>query len=133
MEYNFEKTLKELNEFCGFEYYGGKHYESILCRFLQCYYLPVKFGIDKRKSHLFSLIVTGQITREEALERLTLPLYETEELLIQDKMFLADYMGISIDELDRYIELPPHFETEYKHSVLNNLAPLARKFRRIIE
>jgi hypothetical protein len=133
IDYNFERALKELHDFCGFEYYGGKHYESILCRFLQCYYLPSKFGVDKRKSHLSSLIVSGQMTREEALEKLKAPLYSSEELLVQDKLFLAEFMGISMDELDGYINLPPHYETDYKHSKLNDLAPLARKFRKVIE
>ena len=49
VDYNRDRAFKELYEFCGFEYYGGKHYESILTRFMQCYYLPEKYGIDKRK------------------------------------------------------------------------------------
>ena len=121
------------NEFCDLEYYGGKHYESILTRFLQCYYLPVKFHVDKRKSHYSSLILSGQMTREEALERLKQPLYPSQELLEQDKLFLADYMGISVEELNSYIELPPKHHTDYPHSVLNHVAPMARKMRKFIE
>ena len=45
IDYNFKTVLEKLHEFCDYVYYDGKHYESILTRFLQCYYLPVKYGI----------------------------------------------------------------------------------------
>lgn len=133
IDYNLEDTIKTLEDFCGFEYYGGKHYESILTRFMQCYYLPVKFGFDKRKSHLSSLIMTNQLTREEALERLKKPLYISEEMQQGDKKFIADYIGVSVQELDDMIGQPPRTEKEYPHSILNEFAPLARKFRRILD
>lgn len=133
MEYDVGKAIKELEEFCGFQYYGGKHYESILTRFMQCYYLPEKFGIDKRKSHYSSLIMSGQMTRKEGLKKLEKPLYPNPKMLEEDKKFLAEYMGISIEELDRCIALEPKKERGYQHSILNEMAPLARKFRRILE
>lgn len=133
LDYNLTKAIRTLEEFCGFEYYGGKHYESILTRFMQCYYLPEKFGIDKRKSHYSSLIMSGQMTRDEALKELEKPLYPMKEMLEDDKKFLADYMGISVEELNRCISLPPVPEKAYKHSFLNELAPIARKIRKFIE
>lgn len=133
INYDVAKAIEELEEFCGFQYYGGKHYESILTRFMQCYYLPEKFGIDKRKSHYSSLIMSGQMTRKEGLEELKKPLYPSPEILEEDKIFLAEYMGISIKELDRCIALEPKAERGYKHSVLNEMAPLARKFRKVLE
>ena len=133
MEYNTKKAIKELNAFCAFNYYGGKHFESILTRWMQCYYLPVKFGIDKRKSHLSSLIMSGQITREEALHQLEEPLYKFEEDKQEDMKFLADYMSISLEEFERCIMLPPKRMQDYNNSVFNNLAPIARKLRKYIE
>lgn len=133
INYRLDESLNELNKFCGFEYYGGKHYESILTRFLQCYYLPEKFGIDKRKSHYSSLIVSGQMTREDAVEKLKQPLYPSQELLESDKKVLADFMGISVKKLNQYIAQPPKRHIDYPHSLLNNIAPFARKFRGIIE
>lgn len=133
IDYNLEDALNTLESFCGFEYYGGKHYESILTRFMQCYYLPVKFGIDKRKSHFSSLIMTNQLTREEALKYLEKPLYISNEMLEEDKKFIADYIEVSVKELDDMIAQPPKAETEYPHSILNELAPLARKFRKVLE
>lgn len=133
MSYQLKGAIRELEEFCGFQYYGGKHYESILTRFLQCYYLPVKFGKDKRKSHFSSLIVSGQMTREEALELLKKPLYPSEELLQADKQFLADYCGASLDTFEEWLALPPRDEYSIPHSVLNHAAPIARKFRKLLE
>lgn len=133
VDYNLEKALITLEDFCGFEYYGGKHYESILTRFMQCYYLPEKFGIDKRKSHLSSLIITGQIEREDALRLMNEPLYKSEQMLSEDKKFIARYLNITTEELDQLIAQPPLADNHYKHSVLNNLAPIARNFRKFLE
>lgn len=133
MPYDLKGAIRELEEFCGFQYYGGKHYESILTRFLQCYYLPVKFGKDKRKSHYSSLIVSGQMTRDEALELLKKPLYPTEELLNADKQFLADYCNVPLETFESWLTLPPREEYTMPHSPLNHAAPIARKFRKILE
>ncbi|MBE6963512.1 MAG: N-acetyl sugar amidotransferase [Ruminococcaceae bacterium] len=131
--YDLEQAIAELEAFCGFQYYGGKHYESVLTRFMQCWYLPEKFGIDKRKSHYSSLIMSGQMTRDEALEKLEQPLYQSEELLRQDKAFLADYIGVSMEEFEAMVAQPPKTERMYPHSCLNELAPIARKFRKFLE
>lgn len=133
LDYNLEEAIHTLEDYCGFVYYGGKHYESILTRFMQCWYLPEKFGQDKRKSHYSSLIMTGQMTREEALENLKKPLYASEELLQKDRQFLADCLGITLEQLDAYVKQAPKSEMEYPHSLLNHAAPLARKLRRFIE
>jgi len=131
--YHLERAISELTEFCGFQYYGGKHYESILTRFMQCYYLPKKFGVDKRKSHYSSLIATGQMTRDEALTLLKKPLYPSKEMLEEDIRFLAGYIGVSVDEFNGYIDRPPKSEFDYPHSFLNGLAPAARKMRKFLE
>lgn len=133
ISYNLQDAIHELEDFCGFQYYGGKHYESILTRFLQCWYLPVKFGKDKRKSHYSSLIVSGQLTREEALVLLEKPLYPSEKLLLEDKQFLADYCAVSLDTFESWLALPPRSEYSLPHSLLNHAAPIARKFRRFLE
>jgi len=133
LPYDINEAIRTLEDFCGFQYYGGKHYESILTRFLQCYYLPVKFGRDKRKSHYSSLIISGQMTREEALKKLEAPLYPSEQLLNDDKKFLSNYLGVTLEEFEEFLRLPPKQEREYPHSCFNELAPLARKFRKFLE
>lgn len=75
-DYNREEAIKELSERFGWKDYGAKHEESIWTKWFQSYYLFEKFGIDKRKAHLSSLIVSGQITRQKALEELAInPVY----------------------------------------------------------
>lgn len=132
MDYNLERALKELDDFCGFAYYGGKHYESVLTRFLQCYYLPEKYKFDKRKSHYSSMILSGQMTREEALARMEKPAYQSRDLKEQDFCFLADYFGMSREDFDRMVALPPKRHEDYPMSRLNDWAWLARKLRRYL-
>jgi N-acetyl sugar amidotransferase len=74
MDYDKEEVKKMLIEKYDWQDYGGKHYESTWTKFFQVYYLPTKFGFDKRKCHFSALICSGQMTREEALEKLKEPL-----------------------------------------------------------
>lgn len=129
INYNLEKALIELKDFSGYEYYGGKHYENILTRFLQCYYLPTKFGFDKRKSHYSSMIVSGQMERKEAIKKLESSPYISDTLLQSDMNFLADYFNISRQEFNSIIISPPCKHSDYSMSSLNKLAGIARKFR----
>ena len=132
IDYNFDQAVAELGEFCGYEYYGGKHHESVLTRFMQCWYLPEKFGVDKRKSHLSSLIISGQMTREEALSRLEQPGYASEELREADMSFLAEYLGISRSEFDAILARPPRSHDDYPKSLLSNrIIPFLLRHRKI--
>jgi len=133
INYNLENTITTLSSFCNYVYYGGKHYESILCRFLQCWYLPTKYNLDKRKSHFSSLIISGQMNREEALSRLSEPAYLSEELKEYDFNFLANYLGLSRKEFDNLVMSSPKLHTDYPMSDLNKLAPFARKFRKFLQ
>lgn len=112
IDYNKEDAIKVLESDYGWRYYGGKHYESRWTRFFQGYYLPYKFGYDKRKAHLSSLILSGQLNREQALSELQQPLYD-ERLLEEDKAFIAKKLGISRDELDELISASPRHYSEY--------------------
>ncbi|MGE7810365.1 N-acetyl sugar amidotransferase [Lysinibacillus capsici] len=104
MPYNKEKAMKELIDNTEWRYYGGKHYESVWTKFLQAYYLPTKFNIDKRRAHLSSLIVSNQITREEALAELEKPLYDPNEIE-KEKEIIADKLEISIDEFNQLLSI----------------------------
>ena len=132
IDYNKERVLAELKEFSDYNYYGGKHYESILCRFLQCYYLPTKYNFDKRKSHFSSLVVDGQMTRDAAIEELKKPAYLSKELQEQDMEFLAEYFGITREEFDRIIALPAKQHSDYPMSWLEKFEGIARKFRKYL-
>jgi len=93
--------------------YGGKHHESRFTKFFQAHWLPIKFGYDKRRAHLSSLIVTKQTTRENALLEIQKPLYDKNELK-EDKEFLAKKMDLSIDEFNNIMSEPNKSFMDYK-------------------
>ena len=113
IDYNRERALSELHDFCGFEYYGAKHLENYFTGFLQLYWLPVKFGIDKRPSHLSSMIASGQMTREEALAKLSEPLY-TEAWLSKVIELIKNELDFSDDEFAEVMAAPTRMHDEFK-------------------
>ena len=78
IDYNKNQAMDLLQNELGWVYYGGKHYKSIYTRFYQAYLLPRKFDIDKRKAHYSNLVLSGQMTREEAVEAMKAPVYPAE-------------------------------------------------------
>ncbi len=89
----------------GYEPYKQKHFEDLLTKFLEGWWLPTRFGYDIRKAQLSSLVVTGQMTRDEALEILSQPPLTEEESM---ELFaqVAEKLQISPEELMRYHQLP---------------------------
>lgn len=86
--------------------YGGKHYESIFTRFYQGYILPRKFGIDKRRAHLSTLIAGGSMKREEALAELGRPTYDPE-LQAQDYEYALKKFDLSKEMFEKYMREAP--------------------------
>ena len=115
LPYNKEEAIRILEKDYGWRYYGGKHYESRWTRFFQAYYLPYKFGYDKRKAHLSSLVVSGQMSRADALEALKAPLYDPK-LLAEDKLFIAKKLGLSLAEFETLVDQPAHHFSEFPNS-----------------
>jgi N-acetyl sugar amidotransferase len=89
---------KLLNEKFGWEPFQHKHHESRFTRFYEDYWLPRKFGFEKRRAHFSSLILTGQMTREEALDRISRPEL-SEDFLQKEFEYVADKLGITKEEL----------------------------------
>lgn len=110
--YNKAAAKQTIINELGWRDYGGKHYESVFTRFFQGYYLPIKFGFDKRKAHLSSLINSGQMSRDEAVEELGRPTYD-KDLQQQDKIFVAKKLGITPDSLDEIFARPNKDYTDY--------------------
>lgn len=96
----------------GWRDYGGKHQESRWTKFFQHYYLPVYFGYDKRRAHLSSLIVSGQITRDEALEALKEPSYDADAVELEID-FIARKLGVSADEFRALLDVEKHDFSDY--------------------
>ena len=113
VDYRRDKAFNELKEFCGFEYYGRKHLENVLTAFIQLYWFPKKFGVDKRSSHLSSMIMSRQMTREEALKELAEPLYD-ENMMRDYISIIKKNIGISDKEFDDIMSSPSHQHTDYK-------------------
>ena len=72
----------------------------------------MKFGYDKRKPHLSSLIVAGQMTRQEALKELDKPLYDERELK-EDKEYIAKKLGVSDEEFENILQMPSHKYSDF--------------------
>lgn len=115
MKYDKKLAIEEMEQKIGWRNYGRKHGESIFTKLFQNYYQPEKFGYDKRLPHLSSLIVTGQLTREEALEQLKTPLYQADELE-NDISYFCRKLNLTRDEFDRFISDPPHHYTDFANS-----------------
>lgn len=93
-----ETAIKELSNLFGWQTYPHKHYESRFTRFYEGYWLPTKFGYQKHRAHFSSLILTGQMTRKDALNRISKPAYDIDTIA-QDFEYIAKKLGISTDEL----------------------------------
>lgn len=112
IEYDKEKAKKFLIEELGWRDYGGKHHESIYTKFFQAYILPTKFGYDKRRAHLSSLILAGQIQREEALKELEKPLYDEKELN-EHILYVPKKLGLTQEEFEDIMKTQPRKYEEF--------------------
>lgn len=105
VEFTKQQMVDTLVKEYGYEPYGQKHFEDLLTKFLEGYWMPKRFGHDIRRAQLSSLVVTGQMTREEALKILEQPPITEEE---GKELFaeVARRLEISEEELQQYFEMP---------------------------
>lgn len=118
VNYNKKEAKTFLEQEFGWRDYGGKHYESIFTRFFQGYYLPKKFGFDKRRAHLSSLIVNSQMTRDEALKEMEKHPYPDERLVEEDREYVTKKFGISEQEFEKIMASPPKSYKDYPNDDL---------------
>lgn len=112
MPYIKSEVKKTIIDELNWRDYGGKHYESVFTRFYQGYILPTKFKVDKRKAHLSTLICSGQMTKEEALEELKQPIYDAEQCKI-DMEFVLKKFDLTQAQFDDFMSRPPRDHREY--------------------
>lgn len=112
VDYDKPSAMATIRAELGWEYYGGKHYESIYTRFYQGFILKEKFGFDKRKSHLSCLINAGNITRQQALEELAKPAIEPAQLR-EDRNFVIKKLRISEREFGEIMGAAPRTFWDY--------------------
>lgn len=107
-------AMRLLTEKYGWRPYENKHYESRFTRFFEGWWLPTRFGFDVRRVQYSSLILTGQMTRDEALEKLKQPPYDPA-VARQDFEYVAAKLGISTDELEEYHKMPLKYYYNYRN------------------
>jgi len=130
LPYNKKTAIEELVTKVGWREYGRKHGESLFTKLYQNYYLPTKFGYDKRRPHLSSAIVSGQITRDQALKELEEPLYDPQDLEY-DIHYFCKKMRISRKQFDDFITAPAHHYTDFPNG--DKLYRLLKKIQSFTE
>ena len=111
-----EEAMQLLADEYGWQPYPQKHFESRFTKFYEGYWLPKKFGYDTRKDQYSSLILTGQMTREDALEKLKEPAIPESEAR-HDFEYIATKLGIPVDELLMYFNQPNKTYLDYKNQL----------------
>ena len=115
IDYKKEDAMQVLKKELDWEYYGGKHFESTYTRFYQSFFLPQKFGIDKRYGHLSDLINSGQISREEALQEIGKPACPVE-VAKSDIAYAIKKLGLSQAEFETILNDSPKSFRDYRNS-----------------
>ena len=129
IDYNRARAIQELKDFCGFTYYEAKHLENTLTKVIQLYWFYHKFNVDKRKSHLSSMIASGQMTREEALAELEKPMYDKEQM-DSDINYVLSKIDLDRKVFDELVSRPGKQHTEYNTDKWN---PLFHKIKRVFK
>jgi hypothetical protein len=111
-----DDAMRLLIQRFGWQRYAHKHYESRFTRFYEGYWLPTKFGYDKRRAHFSSLILTKQMTREEALRKIGLPAYD-DETIAHDFEYVATKLDITVDELRELMRAPNRTYRDYRNNM----------------
>lgn len=111
-----ENAIRELNYRFGWQKYAQKHYESLFTRFYESYWTPKKFGYDKRRAYFSSEILTNQMTREEALERIAKPELD-EETMAKNFEYVAKKLDLTVPELQEIFEGENKTYRDYKNNM----------------
>lgn len=111
-----EDAIRLLTERFGWQKYAQKHHESRFTRFVECFWLPKKFGYERRKAHLSSLILTNQMTRDEALLRIARPEISEKEMM-EDFEYVAKKLDLSTAQLQELFDGENMSFHEYKNNM----------------
>jgi N-acetyl sugar amidotransferase len=132
VDYTRANAMRTVEAELGWRPYGSKHFESIFTRFFQAYVLPRRLGYDKRRPHLSSLIVSGQITRDDALRQLAgEPMDSTR--VAEDMAYVRQKFRLTEAEFDAIMRLPPKSSADYPSSdrLFKAVAPLVRQAKAV--
>lgn len=110
--YSKKDAMDTLTREFGWEYYGGKHFESRFTKYFQSVYLPKKYGYDKRRYHLSCLVMNGEMTRDEALKELSEPPYSPEQQR-EDEEYILKKLDIAPETWQKILNAPPTPDDDY--------------------
>ena len=114
LEYIKEKAMAELENQYGWKPYPQKHFESRFTKFFEGYWLPSRFGYDMRRNQFSSLILTGQMKRDEALNKLEkLPINEDE--ISNEMEYICSKLNISQADLKFFHDMPKKYFWDYRN------------------
>lgn len=114
LPYTKDLAIETLQREYGWNPYPQKHFESRFTKFFEGFWLPTRFGYDTRRVQFSSLVLTEQMTRDEALKRLELPSYDPETI-DDDFAYIASKLRITVDELRRYHGMQKKTYRDYKN------------------
>ena len=110
--YTKNGAIDFLTERFGWEYYGGKHFESRFTKWFQSVYLPRRFAYDKRRYHLTCLVLNGEMTRDDGLAELARPAYPEADML-EDESYILKKLDITAEQWSQEMRKPPAPEGAY--------------------
>lgn len=124
-------AISFLTERFGWQPYPQKHFESRFTRFVEGYWVPTKFGFDVRKVQYSSLILTKQMRRDEALEKIAKPALD-EHTVAQELEYVARKLDISVEDLKGYHRAENRTFRDYKsQSYLYNIGAALSKILKL--
>jgi len=112
IDYHKDQAREVIERELGWRYYGGHHHESIYTRFVYCYLLPVKFGVDKRIVTHSALVRSGEMTRQAALDDLERPALPPDRVA-EDVAYVRGKLGLSQDAFDAILAAPARSFRDY--------------------
>ncbi|MBI4705042.1 MAG: N-acetyl sugar amidotransferase [Deltaproteobacteria bacterium] len=134
VSYDKQSAIEMLRQHFGYRPYGAKHFESVYTRFFQGYILPVKFGFNKKRAHLSSLVLSGGISRAQALEDMAKEDYVGTALCAEDREFVIKKLGLTEAEFEEIMRLPPRSHYHYPNNRLlfERMPWLFGRFKRLV-
>ncbi len=110
-------AVATLEKIYGWKSFNQKHFESRFTKFYESFWLPTRFGFDVRRVQFSSLILTGQMSRNDAIEELKKSPFDISSI-DQDFLYIATKLGISVEELDRYHKMPLKTYKDYRNQAI---------------
>jgi hypothetical protein len=128
LPYSKSSAIDLLRSEYGWKPYPQKHFESRFTRFFEGYWLPGRFGFDTRRVQFSSLILTGQMTRDDALKQLESPALDADTARL-DREYVATKLQVTPEELEEFFRAPKRFYWDYRNQIaLFSIGARALKF-----